>query len=290
MATSNTKKHTVAIGEITEDKLKDANGKTVVTKSVTFMTTGQNSVKPASSSDITTTSTNDQAVALGEITEDESKHAGGNKVVTKRLTRIMTGVGASDESQLIGREKEILEVIDLISSEDSQHRQVISVWGMGGLGKTTLVNGVYYSPKLSDKFEKRVFVTVMRPFDPAEHLRRLIVGLREGSSTKEELLGSSVSNKRRSFATMGVEDLTKEMVKLLETKSCLIVLDDLSSTTEWDLIIPKLPRMKTSRIIVTTRNENIAKHCIGSGKHGTVHNLKVLEPEDALHLFNEKVL
>jgi hypothetical protein len=279
----------VALGEITDDESKDADGKKVVTKSLACITTGMDSVKPASSSDMATTSRNDQAVALGEITEDESKDADGNKV-TKTLTRTRTGAGASEESQLIGRQKEILEVIDLISNEDSQQGQVISVCGMGGLGKTTLVHGVYYSPKLSDKFEKRVFVTVMRPFDPAEHLRRLIVGLREGSSTKEELLGSSVSNKRRSFATMGVEDLTKEMVKLLETKSCLIVLDDLSSTTEWDLIIPKLPRMKTSRIIVTTRNENIAKHCIGSGKHGTVHNLKVLEPEDALHLFNEKVL
>ncbi|CAN6372609.1 unnamed protein product [Urochloa humidicola] len=158
---------------------------------------------------------------------------------------------------------------------------------MGGLGKTTLVNGVYYSPKLSDKFDKRVFVTIMRPFDPAEHLRRLIVGVHEGSSTKEELMVNSVNNKR--ISSMGVEDLTKEVAKILETMSCLIVLDDLSSTTEWDLLIPKLPQMKASRIIVTTREENIAKHCTGSGKHGTVHNLKVLEPKDALHLFNKKV-
>ena len=159
-----------------------------------------------------------------------------------------------------------------------------------GLGKTTLVNGVYYSPKLSDKFEKRVFVTIMRPFDPSEHLRRLIVGLHEGSSTKEELLGNSVSNTKKQLALKSVEELTKEVAKLLETKSCLIVLDDLLDTSEWDLIKPRLfPWLvKTSRIIVTTRNENIANHC--SEEVGNVHNLQVLEPEDALRLFCNKVI
>ncbi|CAL4980390.1 unnamed protein product [Urochloa decumbens] len=251
---------------------------------------GKDSVDVASSSDTGANSTNDHAVSLGEIAENESKDADGNKVATKSLTRIRTGVGASEESQLIGREGEILEVIGLILNENNQQsHQVISVWGMGGLGKTTLVNGVYYSPKLSDKFDKRAFVTIMRPFDPAEHLRRLIVGLHEGSSTKEELLVNSVSTKKKLLASMDVKDLTKEVTRLLETKSCLIVLDDLSSTTEWDLLMPKLPQMKISRIIVTTREENIAKHCTGSGKHGTVHNLKVLEPEDALLLFNKKV-
>ncbi|CAN6372607.1 unnamed protein product [Urochloa humidicola] len=287
VATSSTS--AVCLGEITEDESKDINGKKVVPKSLTHIRTGKDSVKPSSSSDTATCSTNDHAVTLGEITEDEPKDANGEKVVAKSLTRIRTGVVASDETQLIGRKREILEVIDLISNEDSQKGQVISVCGMGGLGKTTLVNGVYYSPKLSDKFDKRVFITIMRPFDPAEHLRRLIVGLHKGSSTKEELMVNSVSNKKL-LASMGVvEDLTKEVAKILETMSCLIVLDDLSSTTEWDILIPKLPQMKTSRVIVTTREENIAKHCTGSGKHGTVHNLKVLEPEDALHLFNKKV-
>ncbi|CAL4992239.1 unnamed protein product [Urochloa decumbens] len=282
MATSSTKNYAVSLGKIMEDGFKDADGKKVVKKS-------KDSVKPLSSLDTATTNTNNQAVALGEITEVESKDADKKKVVAKSLTRIRTGVGASEESQLIRREREILEVIDLILNKGNQKGQVISVWGMGGLGKTTLVSGVYYSPKLSDKFEKRVFVSIMRPFNPAEHLRRLIGGLHEGSATKEDLLGNSISNKRKSFASMGVEELTKEVAKLLETKSCLIVLDDLSSTAEWDLIIPKFPQIKTSRIIVTTRYEIIAKHCIGSGKHGTIHNLKVLEPEDALHLFNKKV-
>ncbi|WVZ81889.1 hypothetical protein U9M48_029220 [Paspalum notatum var. saurae] len=245
---------------------------------------------PTCSLDAATSSTTEHEIAaLSEIIEDQCKDVDEKKVATRSLTRIRTGVGALEESQLIGREKEILKVIDLISNMDSQQAQVIAVWGMGGLGKTTLINGVYYNPKLSDKFEKRVFLTIMRPFDLAENLRRLILGLHEGSSTKEELLENSVSNKRKSIASMGVEGLTEALANLLETKRCLIVLDDLSSSMEWDQLIPKIPQMRTTRIIVTTREENIAKHCTGSGNHGTVHNLKILDHEDALRLFNKKV-
>ncbi|RCV38738.1 hypothetical protein SETIT_8G166700v2 [Setaria italica] len=130
---------------------------------------------------------------------------------------------------------------------------------MGGLGKTTLANGIYQSPKLSDMFEKRAFVTIM------------LGRLQEESSKKEELLNNR-SSKTKSLAMMGVEDLTKELKRLLEKKSCLIVLDDLSSIEEWDHIIQG--------------EESIAKHC--SRKYGIVHNLEVLKEEDALNLFSLK--
>jgi hypothetical protein len=42
---------------------------------------------------------------------------------------------ALKESQLVGRENEKSELINLISKQDDQETMVISVWGMGGLGK-----------------------------------------------------------------------------------------------------------------------------------------------------------
>nr|ANA57424.1 Pib variant protein [Oryza sativa]ANA57425.1 Pib variant protein [Oryza sativa] len=248
----------------------------------------EDSVKPVSISDVAITSTNNHTVAHGEIIDDQSMDADEKKVARKSLTRIRTSVGASEESQLIGREKEISEITHLILNNDSQQVQVISVWGMGGLGKTTLVSGVYQSPRLSDKFDKYVFVTIMRPFILVELLRSLAEQLHKGSSKKEELLENRVSSKK-SLASMEVTELTGQLKRLLEKKSCLIVLDDFSDTSEWDQIKPTLfPLLeKTSRIIVTTRKENIANHC--SGKNGNVHNLKVLKHNDALCLLSEKV-
>lgn len=246
-------------------------------------------MKPVSISDVAITSTNNHTVAHGEIIDDQSMDADEKKVARKSLTRIRTSVGASEESQLIGREKEISEITHLILNNDSQQVQVISVWGMGGLGKTTLVSGVYQSPRLSDKFDKYVFVTIMRPFILVELLRSLAEQLHKGSSEKEELLENRVSGKK-SLASMEVTELTGQLKRLLEKKSCLIVLDDFSDTSEWDQIKPTLfPLLeKTSRIIVTTRKENIANHC--SGKNGNVHNLKVLKHNDALCLLSEKVI
>ncbi|CAO2142174.1 unnamed protein product [Urochloa humidicola] len=242
-------------------------------------------VDPVSSSDVVTTSTNDHTVT-SEIIEDQCKDVQETKVDKKSLTRIRTCVGSLEESQLIGREKEISKIIGLISNKASQQSQVICVWGMGGLGKTTLANGIYQNPKLSDMFEKRAFVTIMRPFNPADLLGTLVGRLHEESS-KEELLNNRVS-KNGSLALMGVEALTKELKRLLEMKSCLIVLDDLSSIEEWDHIKQGFSWMgKTTQIIVTTREESIAKYC--SGKYGIVHDLEVLKEEDALNLFSLKV-
>ncbi|RCV38742.1 hypothetical protein SETIT_8G166900v2 [Setaria italica] len=245
------------------------------------------SMDPVSNSDVATTSTNTQTVAPSEITENQCKDVDETKVDKKSLTRIRTGVGSLEESQLIGREKEISKITGLISNKASQQSQVISVWGMGGLGKTTLANGIYQSPKLSDMFEKHAFVTIIRPFNPADLLRSLVGRLQEESSKKEELLNNRPS-KTESLAMMEVEALTKELKRLLEKKSCLIVLDDLSSIEEWDHIIQGFSWMqKTTRLIVTTREESIAKYC--SGKYGIVHNLEVLKEEDALNLFSLKV-
>ncbi|CAN6372614.1 unnamed protein product, partial [Urochloa humidicola] len=247
---------------------------------------GKISVDPVSSSDVVTTGTNDHTVA-SEIIEDQCKDVQETKVDEKSLTRVRTGVGSLEESQLIGREKEISKIIGLISNKGSQQSQVICVGGMGGLGKTTLAHGIYQSPKLSDMFERRAFVTIMRPFNPADLLGTLVGRLQEESSKKEELLNSRVS-KNGSLALMGVEALTKELKRLLEMKSCLIVLDDLSSIEEWDQIMQGFSWMgKTTQIIVTTREQSIAKYC--SGKYGIVHDLEVLKEEDALNLFSLKV-
>ncbi|OEL28724.1 putative disease resistance protein [Dichanthelium oligosanthes] len=151
---------------------------------------------------------------------------------------------ALEESQLIGRDREKREVIQLISHRN-ERRQVISVWGMCGIGKTTLVRSVYGSRDLNGLFQKRAW------------------------------------NK---LATMAIEDLIQESIRLLEGHKYLVVLDDILSIAEWDLILPFLPEENSSsRIIITTREECVAT------RSSREYKLRPLQDEPLLDIFKEKV-
>uniref|UniRef100_A0ACD5T6T0 Uncharacterized protein n=1 Tax=Avena sativa TaxID=4498 RepID=A0ACD5T6T0_AVESA len=154
------------------------------------------------------------------------------------------------------------EIISLVSDEDVHQFRVISLWGMGGIGKTTLVRDIYQSEVLSGTFEERACVTVMRPFNCDELLKSLTMQFRDKVATTD-------------------------ITRYLGGKRYLLVLDDVLSTSEWDAIIKHLPKATTGCIIVTTREENIAKHC--SEDERSMYNLKNLNHDDALTLLTKKV-
>lgn len=77
-----------------------------------------------------------------------------------------------------------------------------------------------------------------------------------------------------------------ELTRLLRAQKCLIVLDDISSTFEWELVKGYL--YNAGRIIVTTREKNIAEHC-SRGNRNTF-GLGGLKHDAALDLFIKKVL
>ncbi|KAL6900701.1 hypothetical protein ACP4OV_005377 [Aristida adscensionis] len=196
-----------------------------------------------------------------------------NTVDRGRLTRMDTMVPAFKESQLIGRDMEKAEIIQLISNNSSPEFEVISIYGMGGLGKTTLVKSVYQSQEISAKFDKRACVTLKRPFDTKELLSSLAMQL-DG----KQLGGADITKLKNQSPLAGS----------LAEKKYLIVLDDLSSTAEWDAVTHHFPRtVATSRIVVTTRERNIAKHC--SRKDENIYELKLLGDKEAHDLFTEKV-
>lgn len=242
--------------------------------------------------------TDNSAVANDDIMGNHSVGA-NDELVRRGITCGGTIACALGESQLIGREKERSEIIRLILSQsqvDQQHR-VISVWGMVGIGKTMLVKEVYQSQELLNcMFRKRACVTVTRPFILEEVLKSLVIQLNTESFLSEQ--GTEPSSQkdnidfrrstRKEIESMRTEELIKELTRLLKGKRCLIVLDDLSSVVEWDLIKQSFPILdKKSRIIVTTREENIAKHC---SEEEEKIMLKVLEDNDAHDLFTRKVI
>nr|UBY07115.1 NBS-LRR disease resistance protein [Dasypyrum villosum] len=186
-----------------------------------------------------------------------------NSSAQKNILTRMETMATLEESRLIGRGNEKEEIIKLISNKDVQQFHVFSLWGMGGIGKTTLVRDIYQSQEISTMFDKRACVTVMRPFNSATLLESLTMQFRNNNETDTDLW------------------------RCLEVRRYLLVLDDLWSIGEWDAIKQHLPETAASCIIITTREENIAKHC--SNDDINIYKLNHLGPDDACTLFTKKV-
>ena len=99
------------------------------------------------------TSETDTALPSDEIHEEnpEPNIAGEDKICNstarKKVARSRT-LALADEV-LCGREKETFDIIKLVGQPDhNEGHKVISVWGMGGRGKTTLVRRIYRSQQL----------------------------------------------------------------------------------------------------------------------------------------------
>ncbi|VAI41690.1 unnamed protein product [Triticum turgidum subsp. durum] len=211
--------------------------------------------------------------------KDSEEQAGMGRTARKKANRDRT-LALADEV-LCGREKETFDIIKLVGQPDNnQGCKVISVWGTDGTGKTTFVRHIYQSPQLGGW--KRAWATASRPFNHEVLLRTLALQL---LYTIQEDPAESTREQQKSISVMKLKELKEELARLLKLQRCLIVLDDISSALEWDVIKSCLDN--AGRIIVTTREENIARHC--SRVYKNIYSLDGLKDDAALDLFIKKI-
>ncbi|CAL4897750.1 unnamed protein product [Urochloa decumbens] len=223
-----------------------------------------------------------------DIQEDQSNDDDGKMKAEESHTRTNMTAGVVKESQVVGREREKELIANLILEHSDKHLEVIAVWGMGGVGKTTLIADVYQRQELNDRFTKRAFVTVLRPFRLQELLRSIAIQLDAHSSGKKGAMDFA-RDKENDYALMSVDRLTKALEGLSQDRKCLIVVDDLLQTKEWDAIIDAFGKIKNAiwTIVITTRQKDIAKHCCE--KQECRRMLGILEAKEAHKLFIKMV-
>ncbi|KAJ3690304.1 hypothetical protein LUZ61_019468 [Rhynchospora tenuis] len=197
-----------------------------------------------------------------------------------------TKLTANDEALLVGLDEPTRELVELILREHVEQK-VISVVGMSGLGKTTLVRKVYSSQDLTNQFEFSYWVSLFHPFDQegTENLQKEILEIL-GDYEKVQKKKQTEEGKKKIVAKE-VEDRKRKLTEHLEGKKYVIVLDNLSKKSEWDTIEPMLPKSKGSRIIVTTRSKSLAEHI--SHSHENIYEMKTLSEDEAKRLFFKTV-
>lgn len=189
-----------------------------------------------------------------------------------------------DESRLVGMGPNTEELIEKLN-KGGNHLRVISIVGYGGLGKTTLAWTAYSSWDVPG-VKSRAFVSVSQTYDRKSLLKSILKDIvpkpvsKEGSDRKEEGPLKDIE----SWDLLKLIDMSR---KHLENKKYLVILDDVWSSTAWECLRSAFPDDgKGSRIVVTTRIDEVARSCSPSDG---VHRMKILGEKDSKKLLFKTV-
>ncbi|XP_068642033.1 disease resistance protein RPM1-like [Aristolochia californica] len=179
------------------------------------------------------------------------------------------------EEDIVGIDENRDLLIGWLTEEEQQQRLILSVVGMGGLGKTTLINKAYNNQIVKGHFDCYAWICVSQTYRIEELLRNIGKEFRKAN----EALPSDISS-------MSYPQLVQTLVGYLQSKRYVIILDDVWSIDVWNNINVALPdNGRGSRIIITTRNVDLAS-LLGDGSH--VFYLEPLSQSDSWALFCKK--
>ena len=159
--------------------------------------------------------------------------------------------------------------------EGHSYRTVVSVVGMGGLGKTTLAKKVYDHHMMKENFDCHAWISVSQSYNMMDLVRSMVKQFCEA---------------RKEFPPEGIDladktSLISKAREYLQEKRYVVVFDDVWEIDFWGEIEHALPdNAKGPRILITTRKLDVANFCKKSS-HVKVHNLQPLLPNKAWELF-----
>ncbi|XP_024319280.1 uncharacterized protein LOC112272497 isoform X2 [Brachypodium distachyon] len=134
------------------------------------------------------------------------------------------------------------DLVKLLAFDDESQKQlkVVSIFGLAGVGKTTAARALF--DEFGGDFQCRAFLRVSRNPD----IRRLLTSI----------LSQIKAPQVRGFPDAQI--LTASIREHLQDKRFFIVVDDIWTTSVWDIINRAFPDGDCSRVITTTQVKDVA--------------------------------
>uniref|UniRef100_UPI0005CA3D2F TMV resistance protein N-like n=1 Tax=Fragaria vesca subsp. vesca TaxID=101020 RepID=UPI0005CA3D2F len=164
-----------------------------------------------------------------------------------------------------------LEEIDVLLDKEANDVRFIGIWGMGGLGKTTLARLVY--EKISHQFEVCIFLANVREVSATHGLVYL----------QKQILSQML--KEENVQVWNVYSGITMIKRCFCNKAILLVLDDVDQLEQLENLVGEKDSFGLrSRIIITTRDRQVlVTHDIEEP-----YELKTLNENEGLKLFSWK--
>ncbi|CAN1841542.1 Disease resistance-like protein DSC1 [Linum perenne] len=166
---------------------------------------------------------------------------------------------------LVGAETRLKKIKSLLDTDSSSDTRIIGIWGMGGMGKTTLARAIF--DQYSNEFDGSHFLADIR--------RQLGAGSTE-LRLQQELFSSILDD----YTKVATTAISKN--RLHRTKS-LVVLDDVDESITLHNLLDKQPRTvfgPGSRIVVTSRDHQVLKTVCDE-----IYEVEKLDDDESCELF-----
>ncbi|KAM0065236.1 putative P-loop containing nucleoside triphosphate hydrolase, leucine-rich repeat domain superfamily [Helianthus debilis subsp. tardiflorus] len=211
---------------------------------------------------------------LNDLVDKKNKLGLDVNVKVERSNKPLEQTSLVDESKVMGREVDKVALLRKLLGNEAcnQNVSVVSIVGLGGIGKTTLAKVLYNDKNVKSHFTLRAWVSVSNEFDVAGISKAIFQALGGGQEQFDSL------------------NLLHEALKeKLEGKKFLVVLDGVwnENHEKWErLRSPFVVGAPGSKIIITTQKTEVAT-VMNSVQP---YNLEVLSDEIALSLFAKYAL